>query len=123
LCEASHQGSNPDVHNVWNKKNHSLRPIYSIEPTCGGRSLMYGVGLKHESRPELLPPHQDGTRVRGFSIFLYQRRFSFSIKESRGMVLPPLVDFLEQLPVMVALIISIYGVVIHLYHAGVAPND
>jgi hypothetical protein len=90
---------------------------------------MYGVGLKHESRPELLPPpphthtHQDGTRVRGFSIFLYQRRFSFSIKESRGMVLPPLVDFLEQLPVMVALIISIYGVVIHLYHAGVAPND
>jgi hypothetical protein len=31
--------------------------------------------------------------------------------------------FLEQLPVMVALIISIYGVVIHLYHAGVAPND
>jgi hypothetical protein len=69
-CDAFNQGLNPGVHNLWNKKVHSLRPIYSVDPTYGGRALMYGVAQSMYALQVLLKKNTVGWAYPGLSFFL-----------------------------------------------------
>jgi hypothetical protein len=69
-----------------------VRPTYSVELSCGGRALMYGVGPKHELRPK---PHSavPWGWDQGSWIFLTGEVWASLSKNGVGAVLPPPAKF------------------------------